>query len=125
MKLQILASIACVSALLAGPAIAEPASVVHAPAGSVKGATIDTVRTFKGIPYALPPVGAARWRPPVPVTPWHGVRDATQFGSACFQPKSRPGSIYADDPPAMSEDCLTLNVWAPVAAHNAPVMVWI
>jgi len=125
MKLTILASIAGLLALLAGNALAEPAPVVHSPAGLVKGATSGTVRTFKGIPYAMPPVGAARWRPPVSVTPWHGVRDATQFGPACFQPKSRPGSIYADDPPAMSENCLTLNVWAPATAHHAPVIVWI
>ncbi len=83
------------------------------------------LRVFKGIPYALPPTGGLRWKPPVTMPAWRGTRDATQFGPACYQPRSGPGNIYADDPAAMSEDCLSLNVWAPAAAHNAPVLVWI
>ena len=50
-----------------------------------------SVHVFKGIPYALPPIGALRWKPPLPVPTWKGTRDATQFGAACIQPKSRPG----------------------------------
>ena len=76
-------------------------------------------------PYAASPAGARRWTPPVAAPPWTGVRDATRFGPACWQPKSPPTSIYADDPPAMSEDCLSLNVWTPATAKKAPVMVWI
>ena len=56
---------------------------------------------------------------------WNGVRDATRFGAACFQPKPRAASIYADPPAQMSEDCLFLNIWTPVGARNTPVMVWI
>jgi para-nitrobenzyl esterase len=56
---------------------------------------------------------------------WTGVRDATQFGSACMQPKPRSGSIYSDELPAISEDCLFLNVWTPDGARNAAVLVWI
>jgi para-nitrobenzyl esterase len=66
-----------------------------------------------------------RWKPPVPAPVWTGIRDATKFGAACFQPKPRAGSIYADPPAEMSEDCLFLNIWAPAGARNAAVMVWI
>jgi para-nitrobenzyl esterase len=69
-------------------------------------------------------VGGLRWRPPVAMSPWTGVRDATQFGAACMQPKPQP-SIYADELAAMSEDCLFLNVWAKQGARNEPVLVWI
>jgi para-nitrobenzyl esterase len=109
----------------AQPAAAQVAEIVHAPAGALKGETRGDLRVFKGVPYASPPVGPARWKPPVAAPAWPGVRDATKFGAACFQPKSRPGSIYADDPPRMSEDCLSLNVWAPADARDAPVLVWI
>lgn len=105
------------------------APIVNAPAGQLEGYAQGALHVFKGIPYALPPVKAARWRPPSPMPRWEGVRNATEFGPACFQPKSRqfPGfvNIYADDPPSMSEDCLTLNIWAPADAHNAPVFFWI
>ena len=94
--------------LLGVTAQAEP--IVEAPAGKLRGEVAGEVHVFKGIPYALAPTGTGRWKPPVAMPPWTGVRDATQFGPACVQPKSRPGSLYADDPPAMSEDCLSLNV---------------
>lgn len=106
-------------------AAAAPAPVVHAPAGTVRGEAKGSLHVFKGLPYALPPVGERRWKPPSPMPAWSGVRDATRYGAACFQPKSRPGSIYADDPPTMSEDCLSLNIWAPAGARRAPVLVWI
>jgi para-nitrobenzyl esterase len=82
------------------------------------------MQVFKGIPYALPPVGGGRWKPPVAMPSWNAVRDATQFGAACMQPKPRP-SIYADDLPAVSENCLFLNVWATKGARNRPVLLWI
>ncbi len=96
------------------------ASAVDAPdvartqAGLVHGVLTDVV-AFKGIPYAAPPVGPLRWRPPQPPAAWSGVREATSFGPACMQ----PGPAYAK-----SEDCLTVNVWAPRGAHGRPVMVW-
>jgi para-nitrobenzyl esterase len=111
-------------ALFAAPVIAK-GPVVNAPAGAVEGDTTGSVLVFKGLPYALPPVGSARWKTPVAMPPWSGVRDAKRFGPAFVQPKSRAGSIYADDYEAMSEDCLTLNVWMPKGARNAPVFVWI
>ena len=99
--------------------------VVYAPAGAVRGIAKDGLRVFRGIPYAAPPVGPARWRPPAPMAPWSGVRDALDFGPACTQPGYRPGSIYKTDFNLQSEDCLTLNIWAPEDARGAPVFVWI
>ncbi|MDY6947938.1 MAG: carboxylesterase family protein [Pseudomonadota bacterium] len=113
-----------VAVLFAMPAAAD-VPIVRAPAGTVKGEADGAVNVFKGLPYALPPVGAARWKPPVAMPVWSGVRDATKFGASCIQPKSRTGSIYASDLGAISEDCLFLNVWAEPGASNAPVMVWI
>jgi para-nitrobenzyl esterase len=109
--------------LLAAPALARP--VVNAPAGSARGEALDGLSVWRGLPYARPPVGRLRWRPPAEARPWRGTRDATAFGPPCVQPRGRPGSIYFEELPAMSEDCLTLNVWAPANARNAPVFVWI
>jgi len=125
MKLRSHAALVCISGLLTLPVMAQTAAVVHAPAGAVTGITNGGVRAFKGMPYALPPVGSARWKPPIPAPAWRGVRDASAFGPACYQPHPRSVSIYADDPGTMSEDCLSLNVWAPVSAHTAAVFVWI
>jgi para-nitrobenzyl esterase len=83
------------------------------------------LRVFKGIPFALPPVGAARWKPPSPMPRWEGVKKAFDFGPACFQPKPTLSNIYTRSPMPMSEDCLTVNIWAPVHAENAPVFFWI
>jgi para-nitrobenzyl esterase len=112
-------------ALAAGAAHAAPPPVVNAPAGAVRGEARAGLEVFRGIPYAAPPVGPRRWRPPAPLAPWEGVRDATAFGPACLQPRMPPGFIYASELPQLSEDCLTLNVWAPAGAKDAPVMVWI
>ena len=110
---------------LAGPALAQTGPVVDAPAGAVMGRTEGGLAVFKGLPYAAPPVGPGRWAPPRPADRWTGVKDAGRFGPACFQPRSGPGSIYADDPGPMSEDCLSLNIWAPAGAKGLPVLVWI
>ena len=94
--------------------------------GAVRGARLgDDVLVFRGIPYAAPPIGRLRWKPPTAAASWDGIRESTGFGPACIQPKSPPDSIYADDPVSMSEDCLYLNVWKPLRAAGAPVMVWI
>ena len=88
------------------------------------------VRSFKGIPYAAPPVGALRWRPPQAVTAWQGTREANRFASICLQPSPIPGSFYQREffqtAEAQSEDCLYLNVWtaAPAGADPRPVMVF-
>jgi para-nitrobenzyl esterase len=117
------------ASLIAGLIIAactEPAPPrVETTAGWVEGALQDSIVSFKGIGYAQPPVGALRWRAPRPVQPWQGVFQATDFGPSCVQQAIPASSIYHDPPEAMSEDCLSLNIWAPRDAAGAPVMVWI
>ena len=89
------------------------------------------VRSFKGIPFAAPPVGALRWQAPQPAPAWTGVRSAAEFGARCFQGHIYDDMIFRDNGP--SEDCLYLNVWAPEAAFagkspdqvKLPVMFWI
>ncbi len=100
----------------AQPSLSDP-TLVTIDSGAVRGAATGDVISFKGIPYAEPPVGPLRWRMPQPAKPWQGVREAKDFGASCMQ---------ADDVPK-SEDCLTLNVWRPAAASFGPlpVMVWI
>jgi para-nitrobenzyl esterase len=67
-----------------------------------------------------------RWRPPAPMQRWKGVREATAFGPACVQPQGKSASVYSPAAPLpVSEDCLTLNIWAPKNAKNAPVFFWI
>jgi para-nitrobenzyl esterase len=114
---------------LAAVGVASPdgeTGVVATDAGLVKGQTLaDGMIVFRGIPYASPPVGEGRWRPPQPPHGWQGVRDATSFGPACMQPLAPQGELYADNPTRMGEDCLYLNVWRPGGAKAAPVMVWI
>ena len=99
--------------------------IVKAPAGAVEGQMEGGLRVFKGIPYALPPVGSRRWQPPSPMPRWAGVKQTTEFGPACFQPQNPGRSIYSWIPVPMSEDCLTLNIWAPAGARKAPVFFWI
>lgn len=99
--------------------------IVQAPAGALEGRMDGAIRVFKGIPFAAPPVGALRWRPPQPAARWQGVRSAQDFGAACIQPRPRVETIYTSDLGALSEDCLTLNVWTPAEARGAPVFVWI
>jgi para-nitrobenzyl esterase len=112
--------------LVAAPVSAQSGPVVDAPSGAVRGTTDGDIQAFKGIPYAVPPVGAMRWRPPAPMQRWKGVREATAFGPACVQPQGKSASVYSPAAPLpVSEDCLTLNIWAPKNAKNAPVFFWI
>ena len=108
------------------PAIAgDDATLVPVAQGRIEGVRQGELTVFKGIPYAAAPVGALRWRPPQPAPAWDGVRDASDFGPSCVQPDVPPASVYYDPPQATSEDCLSLNVWAPADAEDAPVIVWI
>ena len=104
---------------------AKPGPVVDASAGKIEGRLEGNLRVFQGIPFALAPVGEARWKAPRPLPRWAGIRKATQYGPACYQPTVRVQTVYTRDPLPMSEDCLTLNIWAPASARNAPVLVWI
>ena len=127
MRAQVGRSVALVLlAAMTSTGVAAAQAQVKTTAGLVKGAASDDgrIRVFKGIPYAAPPIGESRWKEPRPVSPWEGVRDATQFGRQCVQ-----GRIFGDItfPQTHSEDCLTVNVWTPAkgAGDRLPVMVWI
>lgn len=116
----------CLAGLIAAPSVAaSPATLVHTSAGNVRGLITNGQHVYKGIPYAQPPIGALRWKPPLPLSAWSGVHDATRFGAACQQPGYPPDSIYAEAYSSMSEDCLSLNIWKPQNAKNAPVFLWI
>ena len=93
--------------------------------GWIRGLDEGGVVAFKGVPYAAPPQGALRFRPPVPATAWAGVRDCVDFGSAPPQLAPAPGAPPAWRPEA-GLDCLTVNVWTPApGTAGLPVMVWI
>lgn len=119
----------CALSVAAGTAAQPaPAGVVALDTGSVAGEVAADLHVYRGIPFVAPPVGALRWRPPAPAAHWNGVRDATAFGPSCPQ-RGAPGvtdiTRYGGAGEPTSEDCLTLNVWAPPAGvARAPVMVW-
>lgn len=100
--------------------------VVEVAGGRLRGVERDGVWAFSGVPYARSPQGRLRWRPPQPVEPWSGVRDAVEFGPIAPQPPPVPGLVIPGDPDLQSEDCLNLNVWTPgLDDTRRPVMVWI
>lgn len=104
---------------------AAPATTVRTSLGLVAGLDTGGVVNWRGIPYAAPPVGERRWRPPAPAAAWTGTRDATQFGPACMQTDAL-AKLYGGAMEPVSEDCLTLNVWsAAPAGAKRPVLVWI
>ena len=121
---------------------------VGSPVLSVAGETLQgevlsldpPILTFKGIPYAAPPVGELRWRPPRPAQPRAGLQSATEYGAACMQPPDHVpawyrylAGVFEQDPmlvpdlEPISEDCLHLNVWSAnvEGAELWPVLVWI
>ncbi len=114
---------AAVAGLVLGVSAGSAMAQVKTTGGLVQGTTADNgaVKVFRGVPYAAPPVGELRWKAPQPVVPWSGARDATKAGPGCVQ-----SQMFGDISfPNQSEDCLTVNVFAPVRAKKLPVMVWI
>jgi para-nitrobenzyl esterase len=112
--------------------------LVHLASGTLEGSMSGAIAVFKGIPFATPPIGPLRWRPPQPVAPWPGVRDATKPSQPCMQSLQGTDSFiqplaaaygvpYTPQQLDPSEDCLYLNVWTPQlqAAAHLPVMVWL
>ena len=102
------------------------APIANTAQGQVEGSERDGVLRFAGIPFAKPPVGDLRFRPPQPADPWDGVRPATAFGDTCMQSASPIDALFGGQPEPTSEDCLYLNVWTPALdGAERPVMVWI
>jgi para-nitrobenzyl esterase len=107
------------------PPITEPILVDGGQIGGGEESPMGGVTSWRGIPYAAPPIGPLRWKPPQPVPPWQGLMNCTDFGPACPQP---PSSLpLPPDVQNVSEGCLRLNVWSPAKRVDdaLPVFVWI
>jgi para-nitrobenzyl esterase len=119
--------IGLVALLGSSMALANGGAKVTIDSGTLAGSSAGGVNTFKGVPFAKPPVGALRWQPPQTPDRWSGDRDATKFQTPCVQPTNADGKtpngggVWGKT----SEDCLYLNVFAPANAKSAPVMVWL
>jgi para-nitrobenzyl esterase len=124
-----------VSLLLALPLVVA-APIVRVSSGTLAGKVEGSTSVFEGVPFAAPPVGNLRWRPPQSVANWSGIRDATNPGSPCMQSNygvdgfiaplaAEYGVRFAMEALKPSEDCLFLNVFSPPGANRLPVMVWL
>jgi para-nitrobenzyl esterase len=131
-----------ISMLLVQPAspqhVDTKGPLVHLASGTLEGTMSGEIAVFKGIPFAQPPVGPLRWRPPQPNAPWSGIRDATKPSRPCMQSlqgvdsfiaplAAAYGVTYSPQQLDPSEDCLYLNVWTPQLKPGVhlPVMVWL
>jgi para-nitrobenzyl esterase len=125
LALGLLALLALAPLTLPGVALAETVRA-RIDGGVIVGDKADGIAVFKDLPFAAPPIGPLRWAPPAPAPAWRGDRSALSYGPGCLQAVNKNGAPNvggASGP--VSEDCLNLNVFAPVGASGAPVMVWI
>lgn len=104
---------------------AQTSDIIQIDSGKIQGQVDNNVASFKGIPFAAPPLGALRWKAPQPALAWDGIKTATQYGHDCMQEPFPSDAAPLGTLPA--EDCLVLNVWKPAHAtqKNLPVLVWI
>lgn len=112
--------------VLAAPSLFSQAGIVGTDSGRLQGVTQSGIESFKGVPFAAPPVGELRWRAPQPVKPWSGVRNADAYSADCMQVPFPSDAAPLGTKPA--EDCLYLNVWRPAGTKpdaKLPVMFWI
>jgi para-nitrobenzyl esterase len=132
MRLRPVMAAAALAALVsASSAMAQaPAPTISTADGSVSGVRHQAANAYLGIPFAQPPVGALRWKPPAKPAAWSGVRDGSQFGTNCYQDPPGHFGPYTDEfliQLPVSEDCLYLNVWTPAKAAKGklPVILWL
>ena len=122
-SIQLITLVMCLLCFLGLPV--QATALIAIENGLLQGREADGVISFKGIPYAAPPIGAFRWRAPQPAKNWAGIRQASQFGHDCMQYPTPEDQALPKT--VLSEDCLVLNIWRPTTAshHKLPVMVWI